>query len=41
VRITDISEKAVPVASTMRNAAFDFSEMTNSVVAVATELTGD
>jgi L-alanine-DL-glutamate epimerase-like enolase superfamily enzyme len=37
VRITGIFERAVPVASTMRNAAFDFSEMTTSVVAVVTD----
>jgi L-alanine-DL-glutamate epimerase-like enolase superfamily enzyme len=38
LRITGIFEKAVPVASTMRNAAFDFSEMTTSVVAVMTDV---
>jgi L-alanine-DL-glutamate epimerase-like enolase superfamily enzyme len=38
MRITKIFEKAVPVASTMRNAAFDFSEMTTSVVAVVTDV---
>jgi L-alanine-DL-glutamate epimerase-like enolase superfamily enzyme len=38
LRITGIFEKAVPVASTMRNAAFDFSEMTTSVVAVVTDV---
>jgi len=38
MRITDIIEKAVPVGSTMRNAAFDFSEMTTSVVAVKTDV---
>jgi D(-)-tartrate dehydratase len=38
VRITGIFEKAVPVASMMRNAAFDFSEMTTSVVAVVTDV---
>src|SRR4051812_36010422 len=38
MRITGITEKAVPVNSTMRNAAFDFSEMTTSVVAVATDV---
>jgi D(-)-tartrate dehydratase len=37
MRITAIAEKAVPVASTLRNAAFDFSEMTTSVVAVTTD----
>ncbi len=34
MRITAIHERAVPVQSAMRNAAFDFSEMTTSVVAV-------
>ena len=38
MRITAIAEKAVPVGSTMRNAAFDFSEMTTSVVAVITDV---
>jgi L-alanine-DL-glutamate epimerase-like enolase superfamily enzyme len=38
LRILDIIEKSVPVASTMRNAAFDFSEMTTSVVAVVTDV---
>jgi L-alanine-DL-glutamate epimerase-like enolase superfamily enzyme len=38
VRITAIAEKAVPVQSSMRNAAFDFSEMTTSVVAVTTDV---
>lgn len=38
MRIIDIIETAVPVASTMRNAAFDFSEMTTSVVAVVTDV---
>ena len=38
MRITAIAEKAVPVGSTMRNAAFDFSEMTTSVVAVTTDV---
>jgi L-alanine-DL-glutamate epimerase-like enolase superfamily enzyme len=37
LRITAIAEKSVPVGSTMRNAAFDFSEMTASVVAVTTD----
>lgn len=37
MRITDIRETAVPVRSSMRNAAFDFSEMTTSVVAVVTD----
>ena len=38
MRITAIAEQAVPVGSTMRNAAFDFSEMTTSVVAVTTDV---
>lgn len=38
MRISDIRETSVPVASTMRNAAFDFSEMTTSVVAVVTDV---
>jgi L-alanine-DL-glutamate epimerase-like enolase superfamily enzyme len=38
LRITAIAEKAVPVGSSMRNAAFDFSEMTTSVVAVTTDV---
>jgi D(-)-tartrate dehydratase len=37
MRIIDIRERAVPVQSAMRNAAFDFSEMTTSVVAVITD----
>jgi D(-)-tartrate dehydratase len=41
VRITDIREIAVPVRSTLRNAVFDFSEMTTSVVAVATDVVRD
>ena len=38
MRITDIKEIAVPLNSSMRNAAFDFSEMTTSVVAVVTDV---
>jgi L-alanine-DL-glutamate epimerase-like enolase superfamily enzyme len=38
VRIIAIAEQAVPVQSSMRNAAFDFSEMTTSVVAVTTDV---
>jgi L-alanine-DL-glutamate epimerase-like enolase superfamily enzyme len=38
MRITDIKEIAVPLNSSMRNAAFDFSEMTTSVVAVKTDV---
>jgi L-alanine-DL-glutamate epimerase-like enolase superfamily enzyme len=41
VRIVDIRERAVPVQSAMRNAAFDFSEMTTSVVAVITDIVRD
>jgi D(-)-tartrate dehydratase len=41
VRITAIRERAVPVQSSMRNAAFDFSEMTTSVVAVVTDRVRD
>lgn len=37
MRILAIRERAVPVQSAMRNAAFDFSEMTTSVVAVLTD----
>ena len=37
MRITAIHERSVPVRSAMRNAAFDFSEMTTSVVAVVTD----
>jgi L-alanine-DL-glutamate epimerase-like enolase superfamily enzyme len=38
VRITDIREIAIPLNSSLRNAAFDFSEMTTSVVAVITDV---
>lgn len=38
MRITAIRERAVPVQSAMRNAAFDFSEMTTSIVAVITDV---
>lgn len=41
MRILDIRERAVPVQSAMRNAAFDFSEMTTSVVAVITDVIRD
>jgi L-alanine-DL-glutamate epimerase-like enolase superfamily enzyme len=41
LRILDIRERAVPVQSAMRNAAFDFSEMTTSVVAVVTDAVAD
>jgi L-alanine-DL-glutamate epimerase-like enolase superfamily enzyme len=38
MRITDIRETAVALKSTLRNAVFDFSEMTTSVVAVVTDV---
>jgi len=38
VRITDIRETAVALKSDLRNAVFDFSEMTTSVVAVITDV---
>ena len=38
MKITAIRERAVPVQSAMRNAAFDFSEMTTSVVAVTIDI---
>src|SRR6187431_2955397 len=38
MRIVDIQEIAVPLNSSMRNAAFDFSEMTTSIVAVKTDV---
>ncbi|HET9403624.1 MAG TPA: enolase C-terminal domain-like protein [Burkholderiales bacterium] len=38
MRIVDIREIAVPLESSLRNAAFDFSEMTTSVVAVITDV---
>lgn len=41
MRILDIREAAVPVASAMRNAAFSFAEMTTSVVAVVTDRVRD
>jgi L-alanine-DL-glutamate epimerase-like enolase superfamily enzyme len=41
VRITDIREIAVPLNSSIRNAVFDFSEMTTSVVAVITDVIRD
>ena len=37
MRITDIRETAVALKSSLRNAVFDFSEMTTSVVAVITD----
>lgn len=38
MRITEIREIAVPLNSTLRNAVYDFSEMTTSVVAVKTDV---
>jgi len=38
MRIAAIRETAVPINSTIRNAVFDFSEMTTSVVAVITDV---
>ena len=38
MKIVDIREIAVPINSTLRNALFDFSEMTTSVVAVITDV---
>jgi L-alanine-DL-glutamate epimerase-like enolase superfamily enzyme len=38
MRIVDINEIAVPLNSSMRNAAFDFSEMTTSIVTVVTDV---
>ena len=38
MKITAIREVAVPIKSTIRNAVFDFSEMTTSVVAVTTDV---
>jgi L-alanine-DL-glutamate epimerase-like enolase superfamily enzyme len=38
MRIKDIRETSVPLNSSLRNAAFDFSEMTTSVVAVITDV---
>ena len=41
MKITSIREVAVPINSTIRNAVFDFSEMTTSVVAVITDVMRD
>jgi L-alanine-DL-glutamate epimerase-like enolase superfamily enzyme len=38
MRIVDIRETAIPLKSDLRNASFDFSEMTTSVVAVVTDV---
>src|SRR6476469_9911889 len=41
MKITAIREVAVPINSTIRNAVFNFSEMTTSVVAVITDVRRD
>ncbi|MBI4204682.1 MAG: mandelate racemase [Betaproteobacteria bacterium] len=41
MRIVAIKETAIPLKSTLRNAVFDFSEMTTSVVAVITDVVRD
>jgi L-alanine-DL-glutamate epimerase-like enolase superfamily enzyme len=41
MRIREIREVSVPLKSTLRNAVFDFSEMTTSVVAVITDVIRD
>ena len=41
MRITDIRETTVALKSSLRNAVFDFSEMTTSVVAVITDVVRD
>jgi L-alanine-DL-glutamate epimerase-like enolase superfamily enzyme len=41
MKIVDIRERTVPLASTMRNAAIDFSKMTTSVAAVVTDVIRD
>ena len=41
MRIKEIREIAIPLNSTLRNAVFDFSEMTTSVVAVLTDVVRD
>jgi len=41
VRITEIREKTVPIASPIANAFIDFSKMTCSVVAVITDVVRD
>ena len=41
MKIIDIREIAVPVNSTLRNAVFDFSQMTTSIVAVITDVVRD
>jgi L-alanine-DL-glutamate epimerase-like enolase superfamily enzyme len=41
MRIVDIREIAIPLKSELKNASFDFSEMTTSVVAVITDVVRD
>ena len=41
MKITAVREIAIPINSTLRNAVFDFSEMTTSVVAVITDVIRD
>lgn len=41
MKITAIRETALPINSTIRNAVFDFSEMTTSIVAVVTDVIRD
>ena len=41
MKIVDIRETAVPIKTNMRNAVFNFSEMTTSVVAVITDVVRD
>jgi L-alanine-DL-glutamate epimerase-like enolase superfamily enzyme len=41
VRILDVVEAALPVASSMRNAVFSFADMTTSIVAVVTDVVRD
>ena len=41
MKIREIREAALPINSTLRNAVFDFSEMTTSVVAVITDVIRD
>ena len=41
MRIVEVREKTVPIASPIRNAYIDFSKMTASVVAVVTDVVRD
>ncbi|MBT3399955.1 MAG: mandelate racemase, partial [Rhodospirillaceae bacterium] len=41
MQITDIRETAIPLNSNLRNAVFDFSQMTTSIVAVITDVIRD